>query len=126
MQLSLRIALIVITLIYLFFVLRAIKRKKLQISLSIFWILTGVILMISIAIPNFINKISRWLGFELTTNMIFCVTIFIAFYLIFNLMISISDLKRKNVKLIQELSLLKKRVEEIEKSQIEQNRGDEN
>lgn len=114
MQVSLRIALIVITLIYLLFILRAIKRKKLQISLSIFWILTGVVLMISIAIPNFIERISRWLGFELTTNMIFCVTIFIAFYLIFNLMILISDLKRKNVKLIQEISILKRRVDEIE------------
>lgn len=115
MQLSLRIALIIITLIYLLFILRAIKRKKLQISLSIFWILTGVILMISIAIPNFIDKISRWLGFELTTNMIFCITIFIAFYLIFNLMILISDLKRKNVKLIQEISILKNRVDKIER-----------
>ncbi len=124
MQLSLRIALIIITLIYLLFILRAIKRKKLQISLSIFWILTGVILMISIAIPNFINKISRWLGFELTTNMIFCVTIFIAFYLIFNLMILISDLKGKNVKLIQEISILKNRVNEIEKRQIKEDEGD--
>ena len=80
--------------------------------------------MISIAIPNFINKISRWLGFELTTNMIFCVTIFIAFYLIFNLMILISDLKGKNVKLIQEISILKNRVNEIEKRQIKEDEGD--
>lgn len=115
MQISLRIALVVITLIYLLFILRAIKRKKLQISLSIFWILTAVILIISIAIPNLIGQISKWLGFELTTNMIFCVTIFIAFYLLFNLMIHISDLKRKNVKLIQEISILKQRVEDIEK-----------
>ena len=114
MQISLRIALIIATLIYLFFILRAIKRKKLQISLSVFWIFTAIALIISLAIPNFIEQISKWLGFEVTTNMIFCVTIFIAFYLIFSLMILISDLKRKNVKLIQEISILKKKVEEIE------------
>ena len=106
MQISLRIALIIATLIYLFFILRAIKRKKLQISLSVFWIFTAIALII--------EQISKWLGFEVTTNMIFCVTIFIAFYLIFSLMILISDLKRKNVKLIQEISILKKKVEEIE------------
>ena len=51
MQLSLRIALIVITLIYLLLILRAVKHKKLKISLSIFWVLTGLILMVDIVIP---------------------------------------------------------------------------
>ena len=115
MQLSLRIALLVITCIYLFLVLKAIKHKKLQISFSIFWLLTGIILIIALLIPNLIENISSALGFELTVNMIFCVTIFIAFYLIFNLTILISKQSRKNVTLIQEISILKEQVNALEK-----------
>lgn len=116
MQITLRIALIIITIIYLFFILRAIKNKKIQISFSVFWILTAILLIIALAIPNLISNISHLLGFEVTTNMIFCVTIFISFYLIFNLTTLLSKENKKNVTLTQEISILKKRVEELEKS----------
>lgn len=115
MQLTLRIALIIITVIYLYYVLQAIKQKKIKISFSIFWILTGGVLIIALAIPNLITNISRMLGFELTVNMIFCTAIFICFYLIFNLNILLTKENKKNIVLVQELSLLKKRVNEIEK-----------
>lgn len=114
MQLPLRIALIILTLLYIFIILRAIKHRKIQISFSIFWIFTGLILIIALAIPNAIGTISNLLGFKLTTNMIFCVTIFIAFYLIFNLHILLSNEKKKNTIIIQELSILKNKVKNLE------------
>ena len=114
MQLTLRVALLVITCIYLFVILKSIKHKKMQISSSIFWLLTGVVLMIALLIPNLMDMISSILGFELTVNMIFCVTIFIAFYLIFKLTILLSKQSQKIVTLIQEISILKKRVEKLE------------
>ncbi len=114
MQLSLRIALIVITLIYLLLILRAVKHKKLKISLSIFWVFTGFILIVAIAIPHAIEAISDFLGFTLTTNMLFCITIFISFYLIFQLMVQLTKVAKQNVNLIQEISRLKKRVDDIE------------
>lgn len=121
MQISLRIALIIITLIYLFLIIKAIKNKKMQISFSVFWIITGLILIIAIAIPNLIQNISKMLGFEVSVNMIFCVAIFLSFYLIFNLNILIAKENRKNISLVQEISLLKKRVEELENEKGEKN-----
>lgn len=116
MQITLRIALIISTLIYLVIIFKSIKNKKIQVSFSIFWLLTGLILIIALAIPNLITGISTFLGFEVTTNMIFCVTIFIAFYLIFNLNIALSNEKSKNIELIQEISLIKKKIIENEKT----------
>lgn len=116
MQLTLRIALITITFIYLFIIVKAIKNKKMQISFSVFWIITGLILIISIAIPNMIENISKLLGFKLSVNMIFCVAIFLLFYLVFNLNIILSKENKKNTLLIQEISMLKKRVEELEEN----------
>ena len=114
MQLSLNIVLIIITLIYLFLVIKAIRKKKLQMSFSIFWLITGVMLIVALLIPNLVENISKALGFEVPANMVFCLTIFVAFYLIFNLTISISKENRKNTILIQEISMLKKRVEDLE------------
>ena len=123
MQLSLRIALIVITLIYLLLILRAVKYKKLKISLSIFWVLTGLILMVAIVIPHAIEAISNFLGFTLTTNMLFCITIFISFYLIFQLMIQLTKVEKQNVNLIQEISRLKERVNNIEEKESNHNKS---
>lgn len=117
MQLTLRIALIIVTFMYLLVIIRAIKNKKLQISFSSFWIITGLILIIAIAIPNMIENISKLLGFKLTVNMIFCAAIFLLFYLVFNLNILLSKENKKNTLLIQEISMLKQRVEKLEKSQ---------
>ena len=114
MTISLKIALIVITLIYLCLILAKIRKKKLNVTFSIFWIVTGIILIIATLIPNFIEIISKIIGFETPSNMIFCITIFILFYLIFNLTIIISKENQKNTVLVQEISLLKKKVELLE------------
>lgn len=115
MTISLKLVLIVITLIYIFFILKSIKKKKLQMSFSLFWIITGILLIIALAIPNLVENISKMLGFEVPANMIFCLTIFVSFYLIFSLTVALSKENKKNTLLIQEVSLLKKRVDELEK-----------
>ncbi len=48
-------------------------------------------------------------------NMIFSIAIFIILYLIYNLTIQISKEQAKNVQLIQEISILKQRIEKLEK-----------
>lgn len=114
MSTTLKAALIIITIIYLFIIVRSVRSRKLQTSFSIFWIITGILLIVAVLIPNFIDNISRILGFEKTSNMIFCLSIFIAFYLIFNLTVLLSKAFNRNIKLIQEVSILKKRVDSLE------------
>ena len=116
MQISLKLVLIVITLIYILLILKSIKKKKLQMSFSLFWLITGILLIIALVIPNLVENISKTLGFEIPANMLFCLTIFVSFYLIFNLTVALAKENKKNTLLIQEVSLLKKRVDELEKS----------
>lgn len=122
MSIELRVVLIIITLFYLFVILKAIKNRKMQISLSLFWIFTGIILLVAAIFPNLFGYISNLLGFETTSNMIFCITIFLAFYLIFNLTMMISKENKKTTKLVQEISLLKNKAEELEKKIQEDNK----
>lgn len=114
MQTSLKLALIVIVLLYIFFILKSVKRKNMRISYLIFWSITGVLLIIALLIPNLVENISKAIGFEMPINMIFSVAIFIILYLIYDLTTLISKEQNKNVMLIQEISILKKRVEELE------------
>lgn len=115
MNIILRIALIIIMIIYLAFVARAVKRKNMRISYLILWIIIGVFLIIALLFPNLIFSISGLLGFEVPLNMIFSVAIFVVLYFIHELMTIVSKEEKKNTMLIQEISLLKKRVEELEK-----------
>ena len=114
MNIVLRIVLIIITLIYLAFLIKAIKNKKLQISFSTFWIFSAFVLIVAIAVPNLVEWISYSLGFVTPSNMVFLLSIFIIFCLVFDLTLKLSQEHKKNVLLVQEISLLKERVNKLE------------
>ena len=117
MQIKLKIVLIIIVLIYILFILKAVKRKNMRIGYLAFWSITGRILIIALLIPNLVENISNLLGFGIPINMIFSIAIFIILYLIFNLTILISKEQNKNILLVQEISILKKRINELEKKE---------
>ena len=121
MQTNLKIALIIVVLIYIFFILKAVKRKYMRIGYLAFWAITGGILIIALLIPNLVENISSILGFGIPINMIFSIAIFIILYLIFNLTILISKEQNRNTLLIQEISILKKRISELEKKEEKTN-----
>ena len=121
MPVVLKVLLIIVTAIYMLLLIRTIKKKNLQISFSVFWIVSGVLLVLALAIPNLIEEISHRLGFVAPSNMIFCLTIFVAFYLIFKLTIKLAQENERNTLLIQEISMLKKRVKKIEDEREEKN-----
>ncbi len=122
MTINLAIAVAIIFIIMLLVLIRHIKNKKLQLSYTIFWLISGIVLVIILVIPNCLSNITKILGFEVPSNMIFFITIAIAFYLILELMIALSKENKRNITLIQEMSILKKRVEEIEE-RIKNNDG---
>ena len=122
MQQNLKIVLIIIVIMYIFFILKAVKRKNMRINYLIFWSITGVALIIFLLAPNFVENISNLLGFGLPINMIFSMAIFIILYLIFDLTKQISKEQNKNINLTQEISILKQRIEKLENKNGEQDK----
>lgn len=116
MQTTLRIVLVIVMFIYLFLIARAVKRKNMRINYLILWIIIGIFLIVALIFPNFIDKISGVIGFEVPINMIFSIAIFVVLYFIHDLMKLFSKEEKKNVLLTQEISLLKSRVEKLEKN----------
>lgn len=117
MQSSLKIALIVIMLIYILSIVKAVKRKNMRIGFLIFWSIIGIGLIVALCTPGLVENISKTIGFEMPINMLFSAAIFVILYLIFQLTTLISREQRKNVLLIQEISMLKARVDELEKEE---------
>ena len=73
-------------------------------------------MIISLIVPNLIEDISKFLGFEVPINMVFSIAIFIILYLIFDITTITSEQENNNVMLIQELSILRKKVDKLEDS----------
>ena len=87
MQSTLKMVLVVILVIYLFIISKSVKHKNMRINYLIFWSIAGILLIIALLAPNFIENITRLITKE----------------------------QNKNVMLIQEISMLKQRIEKIEK-----------
>lgn len=115
MQNNLKVALILIVIMYLFFIIKSVKRKDMRINYLIFWSISGIALIVALLIPNLVETVSSKIGFEMPINMIFSIAIFIILYLIYNLTIQISKEQSKNIQLIQEISILKRRIDNLEK-----------
>lgn len=120
---TLRIVLFIATFIYLILIIKKIKKRELQVSFAMFWIFSALILFIFLIFPQLLGILSDNLGFKTPSNMIFVVTIFIAYYLIYNLTSKLSQENKKNTILIQEVSMLKKRVENLENTNTNTNKN---
>lgn len=87
-----------------------------------FYFVSTIGLVVAIMMPKFIEKMTKVFGFETSSNMIFCITIFILFYIVFKLTLKLSKEQERTVNLTQELSILKAKINKMEK--IEGNKED--
>ncbi|MDF9824978.1 hypothetical protein M2475_001403 [Breznakia sp. PF5-3] len=120
MSYQLQFVFILASLATLLFVIRRIRKHKLNIDDAIIWMIWAILLLILSVFPNLAMWVSRKLGFISTSNFILSLFTFFLYIILFMQMITISSLKEKNKELIQKLSLLqyKERKEKSEKEKI--------
>ena len=109
MDLTLRIVLLVASILFLIFVLVRIRRGKYLLKYSFIWIVLSFIGLISAIFPEWIYFFTYALGFSVPSNFVYFALI--AFLLVSNLVLSgiISSQENKLKNVIQELSILKDR-----------------
>lgn len=107
MELTLRIFLFVLSVLFLAFVLLRIRRGRYLLKYSLIWIVLSTIGVISAIIPNWIYSVSHVLGFAAPSNFVYF--ILIGFLLITNIIFGGILSRQENMvkSLIQEVSLLK-------------------
>ena len=109
-----------------YYILKRIRQSKLQIEYSIFWIVFSAILLVFSIFPFLVALLTRMIGMELPVNFIFVFFILILILKAFFQTIETSALENKVRNLTQRLAIeekdsqeelteMKKRIEELEK-----------
>lgn len=110
LSLNLKIFLLIISFIYFFIVLGAIKKQKMPIKSSILWIIFGVLIILSVFCQPLLNKICDFIGIEKVSNLLLFCGFMALLILSFDLYKINYQMKKKIVVLGQELAILKNEI----------------
>ena len=105
MSLTLRIVLIVVSILTTLFMMRKIRQSKVQIEDSLFWFLFSLLLVIISIFPQIPEFLSELLGIASPVNFIFLFIIFILLIKLFYSTLRISQLDSKLKTLTQQVAL---------------------
>ena len=100
---------IIASLLFIGFIARLIVRGKLREEYAIIWIICSVFLIVFAVWRDGLDKITRLLGFELPSNLIFTGAIFAMLIYLLHLSVVVSKLQEQNKTLAQDIALLKEK-----------------
>ena len=109
MSLELRITAIVFLLFIVCVVIHLVKNEKVSVKYSLVWLLPCLLLLIFILVPVFLDYVTKVLGFQTASNMIFALLIGFLMIVTIALTVIVSKQNEKIRLLIQEVSLLKEK-----------------
>lgn len=112
MSIVLRIVLILGALLALSIVVRKVRKSKIRIADSVYWVCAAVLLLVLAIFPGIVFFFSGLLGFLSPSNFVFVVVIALMLLKLFNLACDVSRLTDKVEQLSQELALSKKELED--------------
>lgn len=106
---------VIASILLLLVIVELIRRKNLKERYSLLWLITGGIFLILSLALDYLDPVAQFFGFLIASNALFLAAFLFLVVIALGMTIAVSNLSEKNKRLTQELSLLKKRVEDIEK-----------
>lgn len=116
MSLIQRLFLICGSLITFIYFIRGIRKNKLRIDHSIFWVVFGLMLLVLACVPNAFFWISRLFGFQSPSNMVYLIVVFLLVLKLFTTTVRLSKLSEQVAALTQELAIYRLDNEEQHKT----------
>lgn len=110
MIISLRVTLLIFSLILIVSVTATLKKGRIPIKYSLLWYFSAVVILVVALFPFIIEFFANILGFVTISNLVIGILIAILLFLTMSLTIITSGQKRKITLLIQEVSLLKEKL----------------
>lgn len=108
---ALRILLIIFSLVWTIIILHFLRKNKLPIKYSLFWLTAVFIIFLVGAFPNFVGFFTSFIGFETTSNLVIGIMIGLLLMITLILTIIISEQNKRIKLLIQQFSMLKSEYE---------------
>lgn len=115
MSINLRIGLFIVSLLLIVISIISLRRGRMPVKYSLVWVFSSIIILLISVIPSFFVYLSKLAGFETMSNMVIGIFIFILLMITMILTIIVSSQKKKLTLLVQEISILKEKVNKNEK-----------
>ena len=115
MSIMLRVTVVVLCLLFFAGVTKLISKGKLQLKYSLIWFLFGIVTIVGAVFPEPLFMLGRFLGFRTASNFLLLVGLLFAFAIALSLTSTVSRQSRYITNLVQENSLLRHRVEKLER-----------
>ncbi len=110
MSTHLKIFLIIFSLFLMGILLTLISKRKLPIKYSLFWFFSSLLIFLVGLFPNFIEIFTSFIGFQTTSNLVIGIILGIVLFITLLLTLIISEQKQRIKLLVQEVSLLKEKI----------------
>lgn len=111
----LRLAVIIFSLLLFIMITYILKKGRIPIKYSLVWYFADFIIFICAVFPNFMSSMAKAIGFEYLSNMVLCMLILILIFISIILTVIIAGQTTKINLLMQEVSILKSKVEKHDK-----------
>ena len=109
---NLRLVVIIFILFLFLLIVYLLRKRTLSTKFAIVWFLAIIVMLLTVLLPDVMKYVANLIGFELLSNMLLCIFIVILLFITLALTIMVSSNKRKITLLIEEISILKKELED--------------
>lgn len=112
---SLRFFILVVSLFLFLVIFLILKRGRIPLKYAIVWFLPTTLLFLLAIVPDTLWKLTEYVGFETSSNFIIGLLLLFLFFICISLFVIVSGQTTKITLLVQEISILKKKIEDFEK-----------
>lgn len=112
MSLNLQIVAVLFLLAILVSIIYILRKGRIAIKYALVWFFAALMLLIFVIFPGLMNSLTNLLGFEVGSNMIFAGLIAMLIFINIALTVIVSGQSSKIRLLIQEVSMLKGKIDE--------------
>jgi hypothetical protein len=114
MEFRARLFAVALGLTVLLFVINLVRTKKLKEEFALLWLLTGIVLVLTPLLIDYLDRVAYTLGIEYPPALIFVLAIISVLFVLFQFSMRLSRFSEQIKVLAQELALLRVRLEDLE------------
>lgn len=115
MSVRLQIIIAIAALVAIIYIGNLVRIRRLELKYALVWFFVGILFLFFDMFPGLLHWFTRLIGISLPINMLTFLGLVFVLIIIFTQTIVISNLTRKSKRLTQEVGLLYKKVEDLEK-----------
>lgn len=116
LPIRLKVSLLAAVLVFFIIVLSMLKRRRLALKYTLLWLLTGVVMLIFVVLPELLQSLAGFIGAQTLMNTLYLLIIGFILVLLMMLTSIVSKQTERIAFLAQANAILEKRVRELEES----------